>query len=384
MKSKFPGVRAKEVLNHIKNKKDIYFSIRYTINGKRYEEAVGWKSEGYTQEDVYQILCNLKKDINAGKAFSYKEQKEQRQQAKKANEEALKQELLKDITFATLFEEHYKHHIKLKDKKSTYEREVVLFEKWLKPFLGDVKLSLISRISLVSILNKMKKVGLSNRTQNYAIALTRQVFNFAIKEELFSGNNPAAKFEFPKTDNKRMRFLTNEELDMLFKELKKKSHIVYLMSVLSAYCGLRAGEIFNLTWADINLQQKLIFIRDPKNGKNRYAYMNTRVYEEISQLKQGLGNQLVFPSRNGNKIEHVSRTFERAVKAVGLNNGINDRRQKIVFHSLRHTFASRLVQKGVSLYEVKELLGHTDIKMTMRYAHLANDTLRQAVALLDK
>ncbi|MBS7094189.1 MAG: tyrosine-type recombinase/integrase [Azospirillum sp.] len=96
--------------------------------------------------------------------------------------------------------------------------------------------------------------------------------------------------------------------------------------------------------------------------------MNTRVYEEISQLKQGLGNQLVFPSRNGNKIEHISRTFKRVVKAVGLNNGISDRRQKIVFHSLRHTFASRLVQKGVSLYEVKELLGHTDIKMTKHLA----------------
>ena len=80
----------------------------------------------------------------------------------------------------------------------------------------------------------------------------------------------------------------------------------------------------------------------------------------------------------------MSLTFERAVKACQLNKGYNDRRQKVVFHSLRHTFASRLVQKGVSLYEVKELLGHSDIKMTMRYAHLANETLRQAISKLDE
>ena len=139
--------------------------------------------------------------------------------------------MLKDITFACLFDEHYTPHIKLKNRKSTVEREIVLYKKWLKPFLGDVKLNLISRISLVSILNEMKKAGLSNRTLNYAIALTRQVFNFAIKEELFSGNNPAAKFEFPKTDNKRMRFLTNDELDKLLTELKKRSYAVYLMAV---------------------------------------------------------------------------------------------------------------------------------------------------------
>lgn len=383
MANKFQGVRTQERYNK-RGKKDIYFSIRYMRNGKQCEEGIGYKSEGFTAKEVYDILCELKKDIQAGRTISLKDKKNQQEQQKKANEDALKQEMLKDMTFSYLFEEHYKQHIKLKDKKSTYEREVSLYTKWLKPFLGGVKLSLISRISLVSILNEMKTAKLSNRSQNYVIALTRQVFNFAIKEELFVGNNPAAKFDFPKTDNKRMRFLTNDELEKLFTELKKRSYQIFLIALLSADSGLRAGEIFNLTWADINLHQKTFFIRDPKNGKNRHAYMTTRVFEEFSKLKQGLGNQFIFQSREGNKIEHVSRTFARAVTASQLNKGISDRRQKVVFHSLRHTFASRLVQKGVSLYEVKELLGHTDIKMTMRYAHLANETLRQAISKLDE
>lgn len=384
-KNKFPGVREKIVYGHILNKKDISYSIRYTVNGVRREETIGWKSEGYTAEEVYNIRSALIKDIEAGKAFSYKEQTEQRQQKKIANEEALKQEQLKEMTFSFLFENYYKPHIKRKDKKSTFDREVALYEKWLKPFLGDVKLNLISRISLISMLDKMEKAHLSNRSKNYAVALTRQVFNFAIKCDLYIGVNPAAKFdELKKEDNRRMRFLSEEDLNNLLEELKKHSYSVYLMALISADCGLRAGEIFKLTWADIDIKERLLFLRETKNGSNRHAYMSKRVQGELSKLKSGEGNQLLFPSRDGEQIKHISRTFERAVKTIGLNKGITDRKQKIVFHSLRHTYASRLVDKGVSIYEVKELLGHKDIKMTMRYSHLDKERLRKSVQVLDE
>ncbi len=376
MVKSFPGVRTKECIRN--NKKDIYFSIRYTRNGKQYEESIGYKSEGFTAAQAYEILSELKRDIKTGKALSLREKTEQREQEKIANEAA-------NMTFSELFEEYYQPHIQNKDKKSTYDREVHLYKKWLKPVLGGVKLNLISRISLIRLLQPMEKKRLSNRTKNYAIALTRQVFNFAIRNELFAGDNPAARFdELKKEDNRRMKFLSDEELNNLLEELKKHSYSVYLMALISADCGLRAGEIFKLTWADVSLEEKMLFLRDTKNGKNRFAYMTNRVAEEFSKLTQGEGNEFVFQSKTGSKIEHVSRTFERAVKALGLNDGITDRRQKVVFHSLRHTFASRLVQRRVSLYEVKELLGHSDIAMTQRYSHLANETLRQAVARLNE
>ena len=376
MVKSFPGVRTKECIRN--NKKDVYFSIRYTRNGKQYEESIGYKSEGFTAAQAYEILSELKRDIKTGKALSLKEKAEQREQEKIANEAA-------NMTFSELFEEYYQPHIQNKDKKSTYDREVHLYKKWLKPVLGGVKLNLISRISLIRLLQPMEKKRLSNRTKNYAIALTRQVFNFAIRNELFAGDNPAARFdELKKEDNRRMKFLSDEELNNLLEELKKHSYSVYLMALISADCGLRAGEIFKLTWADVSLEEKMLFLRDTKNGKNRFAYMTNRVAEEFSKLTQGEGNEFVFQSKAGGKIYHVSRTFERAVKALGLNDGITDRRQKVVFHSLRHTFASRLVQRRVSLYEVKELLGHSDIAMTQRYSHLANETLRQAVARLNE
>ena len=375
MVKSFPGVRT---ANRIRNgRKDIYFSIRYTRNGKQYEEGIGYKSDGFTAEKAYEILKELKNDIKDFKAISLRDKANQREQERIANEAA-------NMTFSELFFFFYQPHIQNKDKKSTYDREVHLYNKWLKPFLGGVKLNLISRISLIRVLQAMDKKHLSNRTKHYAVALTRQVLNFAIRNDLFSGENPAARFdELKKDDNRRMRFLSEEELNDLLAEIKKHSYSVYLMALISADCGLRAGEIFKLTWADVSLEKQMLFLRDTKNGRNRYAYMTNRVFDEFSKLKQGEGNEFLFQGRNGNKIEHVSRTFERAVRALGLNNGITDRRQKVVFHSLRHTFASRLVQKRVSLYEVKELLGHSDIAMTQRYSHLADETLREAVSKLN-
>lgn len=330
------GVRAKERLNKKTGKMDVYFSIRYRRNGKQFEEGIGWKSDGYTTKKVFDELQILRQDIKAGRALSLKDKRERLETAQKVYEKA-------NITFSELFEEYYQPHIENKDKKSTYNREVHLYKKWLKPVLGGLRLDRISRISLISLLQPMDKKRLSNRSKNYAIALTRQVFNFAIRNELFTGDNPAARFdELKKEDNRRMKFLSEEELDNLLRELKKHSYSVYLMALISADSGLRAGEIFNLTWADVSIEEKLLFLRDTKNGKNRFAYMTDRVAEEFAKLKKGEGNKFVFQSRAGNKIEHVSRTFERAVKALGLNDGITDRRQKVVFHSLRHTFASRL------------------------------------------
>lgn len=192
------------------------------------------------------------------------------------------------MTFSELFEKCYQPHIENKDKESTYNREVHLYKKWLKPVLGGVKLNLISRISLIKLLQVMDKKHLSNRSKNYAIALTIQVFNFAIRNELFMGDNPAARFdELKKEDNRRMQFLSENELNNFLEELKKHSYSIYLMVLISADSGLRAGEIFNLAWADVSVEEKLLFLRDTKNGKNLFAYMTDRIAEEFFKLNKG-------------------------------------------------------------------------------------------------
>ena len=93
---------------------------------------------------------------------------------------------------------------------------------------------------------------------------------------------------------------------------------------------------------------------------------------------------MVLTTRKGKMIKEISNAFGRTVKDLGLNNGVEDQRYKVVFHTLRHTFASWLVEDGTDLYAVQKLMGHSTISMTERYAHLSNGTLQNAVKRLEK
>ena len=97
-----------------------------------------------------------------------------------------------------------------------------------------------------------------------------------------------------------------------------------------------------------------------------------------------LSSELVFKNTKGGKLERISNTFLRTVDELGFNDGVVDRRDKAIFHTCRHTFASWHVQNGTDLYTVKELLGHSTIQLTERYSHLRPDGLKQATHLFDK
>ena len=117
------------------------------------------------------------------------------------------------------------------------------------------------------------------------------------------------------------------------------------MSLLSLHTGMRASEIFNLKWASVDIDHSLIDILDAKGG-SRTGHMTGEVKKMFKRLKRGQPNGLVFKDRNGNQIKEASNSFERAVNDLRLNDGVTDRRQKVTFHTLRHTFASWLVQNG--------------------------------------
>lgn len=217
------------------------------------------------------------------------------------------------------------------------------------------------------------------------LAVTRQIFNYADLTGDFSGRNPASKIKVPQPDNRRIRFLSKSEADQLLKVVKNVSGQLYNICLLSLYCGLRAGEIFSLTADCIDHNRKTILIKDPKNRQNRYAYMPRQVADMVKGLEPHPISGLLFPSRTpeGIKIERVSDSFDRTVTALGFNNGVKDRRNKVVFHTLRHTFASWLAEAGTDLYTIKELLGHSSIKMTERYAHLSPDKLSAAIKIFE-
>lgn len=232
--------------------------------------------------------------------------------------------------------------------------------------------------------------GRAPRTAEYLIAMDRQVFNYAKDHGFFTGENPARKVKKLKYDNKRQRFLTPAEADILLKILKKKNTNLHDMALLSLHTGARAGEIFGLEWTDLDFTDGKITFRDTKNADSRYVFMSGAVKSMLEQRRKEADiskiiTSYVFPNRKGHRIKDISRAFEQIIlNDTVLNAGITDRRQKFTFHTLRHSSASWLVQDGTPMYMVQKQLGHKTAAMTARYSHLAPANLRAVTAVFDK
>jgi integrase len=178
--------------------------------------------------------------------------------------------------------------------------------------------------------------------------------------------------------------LTPDECDRLLEELKKHSVTTYQMALISLDAGARFSEIAGLQWQNVDCVRETLALMDTKNGKNRTVYMTERIKDLFSGMPKTGPDALIFPDRNGNQIKHISKTFDDVVNTLGLNTGINDNRLKCVFHSLRHTHASRLLESGADIYRVKELLGHSSVTTTERYSHITADRLRSAIKDMEK
>ena len=187
-----------------------------------------------------------------------------------------------------------------------------------------------------------------------------------------------------KIDNERLRFLTKDEARLLLKELDKASPDFADICRVSLYAGLRLGEIFALRVQHVHLDVAIMDVLDAKAG-TRQAFINDELAIVLARHMKGKRPEAyVFTQSDGvSQMRYLSNAFTRAVKRLGFNEGVEDARLKVVFHTLRHTFASWLVQKGVPLYTVADLMGHSTITMTKRYAKLANDDRRAAIAKLE-
>jgi integrase len=384
--TQFPGVRYRvhKCRKYSGGNLDRYFSIRYRVNGKLKEEGIGWASEGWNAQKVSIILSGLKKAHLTGKgpqtlgeqrAFEYEKREQER-----LEKERIKRETL---SFSDYFRERYFPEAKVNKGWRSYQREDSLHRLWIEPVIGKMPFKDIRPFHLERIKKNLTNAGRSARSIQYAFAVVRQVFNHAIKNEIFFGESPTKKVTRPKVDNKRERFLKQEEAQLLMENLKTRSQKLYEIACISLHCGLRAGEIFKLTWGCIDCNEKTIRIMDSKGGLNRTAHMTETVRKIFLSKEKAAPTSLVFKDRKGGMIKEVSNAFGRAVKDLGFNNGIDDPRQKVYFHTLRHTFASWIVQSGENLYTVKELLGHSTMAMTERYSHLASKNLKNAVKKLE-
>jgi len=368
-------------------KLDRYYAIYYRVDGKQVEEGLGWASEGWTEEKAVNQRAVLKENRRRSEGPRTLREKKTLEDTKRQKEAEEKEQEEKDrLTFKELVEGHLKAPFETdkngRKKKSTTTEQGYL-KNWIFPVIGSMPLKDIAPIHLERIRADMAKKKKAARSIHYVLAIVRHIFNLAVLHNYFNGANPVKKVKLPGGDNRRKRFLTREEAAALLAKLATISPDVRDMALISLHTGMRAGEVFGLAWADVDVDRGILTLRDTKSGEDRPAFMTGAVKDIFKARERGLPSELVFPDRNGKRTVRISNTFAKAVDALKLNEGIKDRRQQVTFHSLRHTYASWHVENGTDLYAVKELLGHSDIKMTTRYSHLGENTLQAAVKRLE-
>jgi len=250
----------------------------------------------------------------------------------------------------------------------------------LQNFLPDMHLEHISSKDIdhfISSVYAKSKYAASLYHRTLKAAFTKAVVWEYIQE------NPFNKIKSPKVIKSLPVYISEAELILILN--KKDEQLLKDIFVTAFYTGMRLNEIMNMRWNWIDFSQDIITIKNSekfstKNKRDRVIPIHQKVKSILKTrypITKQQQNSFVFYRKSGIKLngEFISKQFKKAVRQAGLN-------EEIHFHSLRHSFASALVQRGISLYAVKELLGHENIKTTQIYSHLQKENLSQAVNLL--
>ena len=222
------------------------------------------------------------------------------------------------------------------------------------------------------------------------IELFSTIFNFGFNEEMYEAVNPAMKVKRYKIQNTRERFLRASEIEELYKQTilqdKKVAHgdMLEVFTKLALTTGARLEGVLNIKKRDIDLQSDIIRITDFKNGGEVYSGYITDTTRSLLDSKLKLINYndyLVSFNNDGKRIS--ARQIQTRLKPILddlFNIGLDtkDRINRIVIHSLRHTFASQLAISNVPIRQIQDLMNHTDIKQTMKYAKLQDDANKKA------
>jgi site-specific recombinase XerD len=262
-----------------------------------------------------------------------------------------------------------------------YLEDVEITFRQLGEFVGNILLKNISTELIEDFIIESSKK--SKFTAKHHYNNLRSAFNKAINWGYLE-INPMKKITPPKIPVNNPLFLNETEFKLILSnEQNDTLRDVYLFAF---HTGMRLGEIVNAKWNQVSLSERIIRVANTedfttKGKKERVVPINGTLFNMLqSRIPKIISLQktdLIF-TKNGFKFngDYISRKFKKTLISSGIN-------PKIHFHDLRHSFASNLVKKGVSIFIIKELLGHRDIKTTQIYSHLSIDSLKDAVKVLE-
>ncbi len=259
------------------------------------------------------------------------------------------------------YDKHLRHTI---GPKPFAELDNLTVNAWLRgQIAGGFKYTTINKH--IFLLNRLLSTA-----RHWGVITERTYFNLRIKR-------------LPVGDY-RQRFLSQEEIQTLISECRKINH-PFLASFVQflLLTGARKGEARTAKWSDIDLASSIWHVPVSKNGRSRRIILSSNARDTLDEIR-AVSERLHLPTAKSDYIfiNPKSRTcyngfhaaFYKARAAAGLDD--------VRIHDLRHTFASVLINRGVSLYEVQELLGHCSAQMTQRYAHLQPNHLQARTEIM--
>jgi integrase len=262
-------------------------------------------------------------------------------------------------------------------KERTKEQNRYLYQRALGPILGHKRIDAITRSDVERLHSALSATPTK---ANQALTLLKTMLNKAAQWELMSTkSNPCGgikKF----VEGRHERFLNPNEftrlhstLDMFERDgLAPQSAIAALRLLI--HTGCRRGEILDLVWDEVDLINKQLVLADSKTGRKRIPISDAAV-EVLQQLsKSSTSGFVIKGTRPGGKLQGIEKIWQRVRRAAAL--------EEVRLHDLRHSFASAAIRQGIPLSTVGALLGHKDLTTTQRYAHHAEDQLREALNLL--
>jgi integrase len=320
--------------------KDWY--IDYRINGRRFKRRIG-----PNKKVAEQVLMDV--------------------EVKKAKGDYLGIHEVKKILFTDCLDE-YLTWAQVNKAPNTFAMNRFYADRLREAFTGYLSALTAKQVENYKV---KRRATVSPATVNRELALVKHMCTKAVEWGYLKAT-PLRLVKFLKEPPGRLRYLTREEMGLLVEACSPHLRPIVVTALNT---GMRKSEILGLKWQDIDFGAKTITIHQTKNNEPRVIPMNQTLYDELHQLPRGLHTPYVFCHENGERYDEVKRSFTSACRKAGIMD--------FRFHDLRHTFASHLVMNGINLKTVQYLLGHKDIRMTLRYAHLSGEHLQAAVGTLD-
>lgn len=308
-------------------------------------------------------------------------------------------ELKTETSLNDLSQEYFKSI----EHKSDYKNTLCRYENHVKPYLGKYNIKEITtrdilnlKYNLTGKISEKTKRKLSNKTINDMINLVSTMYNFHnrlnFKDKI---ENPASKDLVQRyvQDNARLRFLSKSEYYKLLEMIENRNDLtkhkntssfrtkeMLLYVKLLVTTGMRTYSALTIRAKDINIEDRKIKVKNHKANREYFVFIHKSIFDELVYLKESINdNKYIFGLTD--KPYHRSTINKRLKPILDLlfNQGVEDRKEKVVVHTLRHTFGSWLAQQGVSLYKICKLMDHKDISMTQRYSKLTEDSGRSDV-----